>query len=310
MKDQLWISIKMQTIWKDFCTYLGMIKFSHTFFALPIAGVAALQALSFSDEKATSNDNVLLLLVAIVVCMISLRSAAMGFNRIVDSTYDAENPRTKNRAIPKGAIAIKRTMLFVVLFSFIFLISAATISFTIHLLAYLVLFLALLYSYTKRFSFLCHFYLGFVIGLAPNAVWLVIQGELHYLAILWTIAMTFYIAGFDILYSLQDYEYDKKKNLHSLAVKMGQKNALWISCMCHVIAYLCFICIFLLVPEDFKQKIFFGLSVVLVGLFFFLEHFLIHLELKRWLSFAFFQINVSISSILFLGILLDFFILL
>ncbi len=299
----IFIKHSLKDSFTHFMHYLSMIKFSHTLFALPLAAIVFVQVLQL--DVMNQAHSIPFILFLILVCMVSLRSAAMGFNRIVDAKYDAENTRTEARHIPLGKIGIKASIFFVTFFSLVFLLATYFISFKIFLLAFVVLFLTFTYSYTKRFTYLCHFFLGFVIGMSPSAVYLVLTGSLPVIPIVWTCMMTFHIAGFDILYSMQDYEYDKSKNLHSVPVRFGIKKALLIAGLSHALSYVSLLVVCFLLGREISV-FFFSISVMLAGILFFLEHLIIFIERKKYLPFAFFHINVSISIVLFLGVLLDF----
>lgn len=214
--------------------YGRFIKFSHTLFALPFAGIAFV--LAILQEPSLSLIVMGQKLFWILVCMVGARSAAMGFNRWADRHIDAKNPRTANREIPSGQISDFMAVTFVIVSALVFFIGSWFLNPLSFYLSFPTLFLLLTYSYTKRFTFLCHFYLGLTIGLAPLATWIAIREEFSWIAGFWTLGLAFNLAGFDILYALQDREFDKKEGLHSVPVRFGEKNSFIISRISHVLS--------------------------------------------------------------------------
>ncbi|TGM98942.1 UbiA-like polyprenyltransferase [Leptospira dzoumogneensis] len=214
--------------------YGRFIKFSHTLFALPFAGIAFV--LAILQEPALSLSVIGQKLIWILVCMVGARSSAMGFNRWADRKIDAKNPRTANREIPSGQISDFMAVIFIIGASLVFFIGSWFLNPLSFYLSFPTLFLLLTYSYTKRFTFLCHFYLGLTIGLAPLATWIAIREEFSWIAGFWTLGLAFNLAGFDILYALQDREFDKKEGLHSVPVRFGEKNSFIISRISHILS--------------------------------------------------------------------------
>ncbi|EMO64445.1 putative 4-hydroxybenzoate polyprenyltransferase [Leptospira borgpetersenii serovar Pomona str. 200901868] len=218
--------------------YGSLIKFSHTLFALPFAGIAFILAFLKTHGKSVLDWTILSIL--ILFSMVFARSAAMGFNRIVDTDIDAQNERTKKREIPAGKISKRSAVLFVVLSSLGFFIASWFINPMTWRLSFPTLMILLGYSFSKRFTWLCHFILGFSIGLAPLATWVAIREEIVLEPILWTIGLAFNLAGFDILYALQDQNFDRKEGLYSIPAKFGRKNSLSIAIVSHVFC-ICFL---------------------------------------------------------------------
>ena len=204
---------------------LDMIKFEHTLFALPFAFIGALLA---RKGLPTSHQ-----LMWIVVAMVGARSAAMTFNRIADVRYDRLNPRTTGRALVSGALSIQFAVAFTVVMSGLFVFAAWQLNTLCFYLSFPTLAILLLYSYTKRFTSLSHVVLGFAIGCAPLAAWLAIRGEFAWPPILLSAAVMFWVAGFDLIYALQDIEFDRKARLFSLPSKLGVAPALRISTVFH-----------------------------------------------------------------------------
>ncbi|GIX42143.1 MAG: 4-hydroxybenzoate octaprenyltransferase [Leptospiraceae bacterium] len=286
-------------------SYLRMIKFSHSIFALPFAGIAVIEVLyKYYFKHSVLNwtkEELIIKVIGIIICMVSMRSAAMGFNRIVDREFDAKNPRTSQREIPAGKISLSNAKLFVVIFTIIFIISAFIINPLAGYLSPIVVLVTFGYSYTKRITFLCHFILGFAIGIAPIAVWVALLNKIEIVSLFLGASLMFYIAGFDILYACQDIEFDKKTNLYSIPAKFGIKKAMWIARISHFISL-----IFLIFFSYYsKLNIIFYITVFMVGILFFIEHYLVRGGRIENIPIAFFHINSIISTILFFGLLLD-----
>jgi len=275
-------------------TYGRMIKFSHTVFALPFALAAVILAQRNSEVT-------IWLLFWILVAMAGARSAAMGFNRIIDAGFDGKNPRTAQRAIPVGTLSIKSAICFVTGFSLIFILAAAMISRLCFILSFPVLFILFFYSYTKRFTSLSHLYLGLSISLAPIGAWIAITGGFDSSIIILSLALLTYIAGFDILYACQDVEFDKKMGLFSIPARFGTAAALHISTVLHFISFLCLFLLFIV----FDLGAFYLAALFLVGLLLIIEHKMVKPHDLTQIKTAFFHVNSAISIILFLGILGD-----
>ena len=210
--------------------YFSLIKFSHTIFAMPFAMVGYFLGIhqpGFSfDWK---------ILIYVVLCMVFARSAAMAFNRIVDLRYDIKNPRTINREIPAGKISVFSGTVFVLISSFLFIVTTFFINWTVFFLSPVALIVIFVYSYTKRFTSLCHFVLGLGLSLAPIGAYLSVTSEFDLLPILFSLVVLLWVGGFDIIYALQDDEFDKSLNLHSIPVKLGRRNALVLSALAHTV---------------------------------------------------------------------------
>ena len=280
--------------------YLSMIKFSHSIFALPLAGITCAQALPYRNLEGTA---LYILIGQIVLCMIFLRSSAMGFNRIVDRHFDAANPRTARREIPAGILSVRQARLFVSASALLFLITAASINTVTAILALPALLLVYAYSYSKRFSCLAHFFLGFVIGLAPLGAWLAVLARFDWLPIFWSAGLLFYVMGFDILYACQDIEFDRQRGLHSLPARLGLRRALWVARLAHVLA----LAFFIVAAYWETQAVSLWLNVALgiVGALFILEHWLVRPKTLANIPIAFLHVNAAISSVLFIGVVLD-----
>lgn len=272
--------------------YGRMIKFSHTVFALPFAMAAVVLAWQVKPPS-------MIQLLWIFIAMVTARSAAMGFNRIVDADIDGKNERTAIREIPSGLISKKASVLFVVLSSAGFVFSAAMLSALCFYLSFPVLFFLLFYSYTKRFTRFCHLYLGAAIGLAPVGAWIAITGSLSIGIVFMSLALMTYIAGFDILYACQDIDFDQKEDLFSLPSKIGAKKAMLISSLLHGATVL----LLLAMHAAFNMHpVFLGFLVIIVILLI-IEHQLVRPDDLTHINVAFFHMNSIVSVLLFVGVL-------
>ncbi|MEW6469599.1 MAG: UbiA-like polyprenyltransferase [Bacteroidota bacterium] len=209
--------------------YLSLIKFSHTVFAMPFAIIGFFLALRESpvDWK---------LFVLVVLCMVFARSAAMAFNRYVDRAYDALNKRTAVREIPAGVISARHALFFVILNSVLFIATAFFINRLCFMLSPVALLVILGYSYTKRFTALCHLVLGLGLSLAPIGAYLAVTGRFDLLPLLYSFAVLFWVSGFDIIYALQDEEFDRSQRLRSIPAALGKRAALSVSVLLHALA--------------------------------------------------------------------------
>jgi len=208
--------------------YLSLIKFSHTVFALPFATIGFLLAV----KKVKYFDGNLFLYM--VLCMIFARSAAMAFNRYIDRKFDAMNPRTKNREIPAGVIESSSALLLTILASAAFVVTTWFINPICFYLSPVALLVVLGYSFTKRFTALCHLVLGVGLSLAPIGAYLAVTGKFDWLPLLFSFTVLTWVSGFDIIYALPDADFDRTQNLHSIPAKMGIKGALHFSEILHL----------------------------------------------------------------------------
>ncbi|MEP7131938.1 MAG: UbiA-like polyprenyltransferase [Acidobacteriota bacterium] len=208
-------------------TTLEMIKFSHTVFALPFALLAAVLAARGVPSAGTIGK--------ILLAMVGARSAAMAHNRLADLEIDAANPRTASRALPSGALSPAFVRVFLCASTLLFLLAAAWLNRLTLLLSPVALGLLFLYSYTKRFTWASHFVLGLCLALAPIGAWIAVRGTLDLEPILLGLAVLFWTAGFDVIYSLQDEEHDRRAGLRSIPARWGGARALGISALLHVL---------------------------------------------------------------------------
>lgn len=222
----------MQTVQR----YLSLVKFSHTIFAMPFAMIGFFLGLKHS--QLTDTNTLILKFVLVLGCMVFARSAAMAFNRYLDRKFDALNPRTAVREIPSGIITPSNALMFTIINCVLFIVCTGFINTICFYLSPIALFVILFYSYTKRFTALCHLVLGLGLSLAPIGAYLAVTGEFNWLPILFSIAVICWVSGFDIIYALQDEGFDRSQNLFSIPVALGTKNALRFSTLLHVISFL------------------------------------------------------------------------
>jgi 4-hydroxybenzoate polyprenyltransferase len=233
--------------------------------------------------------------------MVAARSAAMSFNRIADVSIDAANPRTRTRALPAGALTRKFVTSFVVASSAIFVFAAWELNRLAFLLSPVALAVLLLYSYTKRWTRWSHLVLGFALGIAPAAAWIAVRGSLDPRILLLTAAVTFWVAGFDVLYACQDYDFDQQSGLHSLPRYCGIGNALWIARSFH----LAMLFLLLALVWSFGLGALTMAGVIAVLLLLAYEHSLVSKDDLSKLNAAFFTMNGIISVIFFVFLALD-----
>jgi len=218
--------------------YFSLVKFSHTIFALPFAmigfalGIAALK----NNNIELQTIEVIIRFCLVIVCMITARSAAMGFNRYLDRHFDQLNPRTAIREIPAGIIKAENALGFVLVNALIFIIATYFINTICFYLSPVALFVILFYSYTKRFTYLCHLVLGVGLSLAPIGAYLAVTGAFNILPLLFSFAIIFWVSGFDIIYSLQDADFDTAQSLYSMPSHWGGDKALSMARVFHFIS--------------------------------------------------------------------------
>jgi 4-hydroxybenzoate polyprenyltransferase len=230
--------------------YLSLVKFSHTIFAMPFALIGFFLGIFNTPQSvipgwhtiilAPASVGVLLkLFMLVLLCMIFARSAAMAFNRYLDRHFDAMNPRTAIREIPAGIISKESALRFVIINCVLFIIATFFINRICFFLSPVALFVVLFYSYTKRFTALCHLVLGVGLSLAPIGAYLAVTGQFDVLPVLFSFTVLFWVSGFDIIYALQDEAFDKSQNLHSIPAAVGKEKALQISTFLHLLSAVC-----------------------------------------------------------------------
>ena len=267
---------------------LEMIKWEHSIFALPFALCGAM--LAASGIPSTHE------LLWIVIAMVAARSAAMAFNRLADAPIDAANPRTRTRALPSGHLSPAFVTTFVVVSSAMFILAAAQLNQLSFWLSPVALAVLLMYSYTKRFTQWSHVVLGFALGIAPSAAWIAIRGSLDPRILLLTAAVTFWVAGFDVLYACQDFDFDRQAGLYSIPSHLGIGRALWVARAFHVAML---VLLFLLLPAFDLGKVALA-GIVVVATLLAYEHSLVNVNDLSKLNAAFFTMNGVISIVFFL----------
>jgi 4-hydroxybenzoate polyprenyltransferase len=223
----------MNNLFRTIKDYISLIKFSHTVFAMPFALIGF--SLAVAGEE---YDLSLKLLLLIILCMIFARNAAMSFNRLADRNFDSLNPRTSKREIPSGKISPKAAGIFVITNSILFIATTAFINQLTLFLSPVALLVILGYSLTKRITYLCHFILGLGLSLAPIGSYLSVTGKFSLIPVLYSFIVLTWVSGFDIIYALQDVEFDRNSNLHSVPSSAGRKKALTISMIVHSLTFL------------------------------------------------------------------------
>lgn len=274
--------------------YGRMIKFSHTVFALPFA-LSAIVLVQRTHVLTVRH------VVFILLAMVGARSAAMGVNRLADARFDAANPRTAGREIPSGRLGPAAAAGFVGASSLLFVGSAAMLGPLCFRLSFPVLGVLFFYSFTKRFTWAAHLWLGFAISLAPIGAWIAVAGGLDPAILLLSAALLTYIAGFDILYACQDAEFDRSMGLFSIPAQFGVARALLVARVLHFLSFASFLALYF----PFAMTGAYLVTVAIIGALLVLEHRLVHPEDLSRIDIAFFHVNSLISLILFAGILAD-----
>jgi 4-hydroxybenzoate polyprenyltransferase len=272
---------------------LEMIKFEHTIFALPFAFTAALMAANGLPSGRQ--------IFWIIAAMVGARSAAMGFNRWADRKIDAANPRTRTRALPLGLVSPVQVMVFTTVASALLLVAAYELNSLAFYLSPIALGAVFFYSYTKRFTFLSHAFLGLAIAGAPLGAWIAVAGRLDGPALVLGAAVLFWLLGFDVLYALQDMDFDRKTGLHSIPQRFGVRNSLLIARVSHALTILALFWLSLLLPLN--RYYIAGVIIALCLIVY--EHALVRENDLSKLNMAFFNMNGYISVTVFVFTLCD-----
>ena len=267
-------------------TFGRMIKFSHSVFALPFALAGA--------ALASSVSGIIWQQVAwIVVAMVGARTAAMGFNRLVDRDVDAANPRTSNRELPRGIIKASQVQLFILVSALVFIYASHRLNPLCLILSPVALAVILSYSYMKRWSWASHFMLGLALGIAPMGAWIAVTGTLDPEPLLLTAAVLTWTAGFDVVYSCQDYDFDVKNGLFSVPQRLGIRKALFVARLLHVVTVICL----LSMAWVFELNVLYLIGVSLVAIILLYEHTLVSPDDLSKVNLAFFTTNGIISVV-------------
>lgn len=277
-------------------TFGRMIKFSHSVFALPFAFVSGLIAWARVGVSLTAVDVLLLL-----VCMVSARTAAMGFNRVADRDIDAINPRTRNREIPAGAISLGEARAFTALASVTFIAASFAVNTLCGVLSIPLLALLLGYSLTKRYTAAAHFVLGLCLGAAPIGVWFALTGSFAWPPLLLGLGVTLWTAGFDIYYSCQDERFDRESGLRSMPARLGALRSIRIVRLVHALASIAFVAFGLIVGMG---PIFFAGLAGVIGILAYEAWLLRNGDLAR-IDLAFFNLNGYVSILFAASTLVD-----
>jgi 4-hydroxybenzoate polyprenyltransferase len=216
--------------------FFSLVLFAHSIFALPFAMIGFFLGVTTSTQPFNW-----FLLLLVLLCMVFARNAAMAFNRYLDRDIDAKNPRTVMRDIPAGRVSANEALIFVIVNCLLFVIATAFINDLCLYLSPVALFVVLFYSYTKRFTALCHLVLGLGLSLAPIGAYIAVTGAFDIVPVLYSFAVLFWVSGFDIIYALQDEDFDRTEKLHSIPAALGIKNALRLSVVLHICSAICVI---------------------------------------------------------------------
>lgn len=271
--------------------YLSLVKFSHTIFAMPFAITGFFLGILHTNMNIRWE-----LFLLVVLCMVFARNAAMAFNRYADRDMDEKNPRTALREIPQGIVTPGSALFFVILNSLLFILSTWFINKLTFFLSPVALIIVLGYSFTKKYTSLCHFILGIGLSLAPIGAYLAVTGSFDILPVFYSLLVLFWVSGFDMLYALQDEEFDKKMDLKSVVVIFGKKGAIRLSIITHIISALMILIIGII--AGFGLWYWMG-SFIFAGLLAY-QHMIIKPDDLSRLNLAFFSTN-GVASLIFAG---------
>ena len=304
----------------SFKNYLSLIKFSHTIFAMPFALIGFFLGISHFHQSDSLSLNLLekqsfiakadsflmqkwWLLLLILLCMVFARSAAMAFNRWLDARFDIKNERTAIREIPAGIISPNHALAFTICCALLFVLTTYFINAICFYLSPVALVVILGYSYTKRFTSLCHLVLGIGLGLAPIGAYLAVTDTFNLLPILFSFAVLFWVSGFDVIYALQDEKFDKSESLHSIPVMVGTVWALRISSALHFLSSATIIMAGII--GGFGETYWIGVAVF-IGLLIY-QHLIVKPTDLRKVNMAFFITNGIASVVFAFFVMLDFY---
>ncbi len=280
--------------------YLSLVKFAHTLFAQPFAMVGFTLGMVKSSILVGDGahiENWWVLLLQVLVCMVTARNSAMGFNRYLDRDIDALNPRTATREIPAGDITAKDALLFVICNSLLFIFTAFTINTLCGFLAPVALIVLLGYSYMKRVSALCHFVLGLALGIAPVGAFVAVTGTIDISVILLCIIVMLWTGAFDILYSLQDEEFDRDNKLHSIPELIGRRYAMFFSTLVHLAIIPLLLLFYINIVEIIKSEVLFFIGAAIFIFLLIWQHCIVSPNNLKRLNAAFFTTNGAASLI-------------
>lgn len=284
-------------MWNKVKVFLEMIKFEHTVFALPFAYMGAVLGSVVVRDILPSWAEI----GWVTLAMVGARSAAMGLNRVIDKIIDKNNPRTAGRAIPAGLLSSKEVWLFIVTSFVLLFIATSQLSVLAMQLLPIAVFFLVFYSYTKRFTWLCHVVLGLTIALAPLGGWVAVTGQIDAVAILFYLSVALWTAGFDVIYACQDLDYDQDAGLHSIPARFGLAKALVIAKCFHVATALGLISLILFTELGWWYLA----GMIIASAILFYEHRLVSPNDLSKLNTAFFTMNGVLSIVVFVFTILD-----
>lgn len=285
--------------------YARLVKFSHTIFAMPFAMLAFVYALTISPATSHNSSPVwwLTLLVQVVLCMVFARNVAMGFNRWADRDIDARNPRTATREIPAGVVSPRAALWFVGVNAVLFIITASTINRLTALLSPVALFVVMAYSLCKRFTSMAHLVLGLALGIAPVGAFIAVTGTITFEICLLSLVVLTWTGGFDIIYALQDRDFDRQEGLHSIPARFSPTVSLAISVALHVVSIVALV----LFVQGLPTSVWTWLGVGLFAAILTLEHILVTPTRTRHIGIAFGTLNglasLSLATLAIIGLL-------
>ena len=287
----------MAKLWLKFKDILELVVFKHSIFALPFLFAAMVVASQIQNGSTWFGLSSLILG---ALCAVSARNFAMAVNRLMDEDIDRDNPRCKDRPNISGKIGRKSVVLFILANAAIFVLCSSFINALAFYLSFPVLFILAFYSAFKRFSALAHLVLGLCLGLAPIAGSVVVLGEIHIFSVVLCLGVMFWTAGFDLLYALQDMEYDRARGLHSIPAKFGAPATLFIAALCHLLAVLFWLLFVWMAPLGLTALI----GVGICGGILFFEHSIVRKNFAH-IDRAFFTLNGYLSVVFFVFIWID-----
>jgi 4-hydroxybenzoate polyprenyltransferase len=281
--------------------YLRLVKFSHTIFAMPFAMIGFTYAVKCGNHSFSEPWHWAVLLAQVVLCMVFARNTAMGFNRWADWRIDAENPRTAEREIPAGVISPKKALVFVVVNAILFVATASSINLLTAVLSPVALAVVMFYSYCKRFTSLAHLVLGLSLGIAPVGAYIAVTGEFALAPCILSVLVMTWCGGFDIIYALQDAEFDRKRGLHSIPSRFSARTSLLFSTLLHAISAGALIWFTSFLPGRWYLWVGVAIFTFLLGL----QHYLVTPTKQKNIGIAFGTLNGLASVTLAIFVILD-----
>lgn len=276
---------------------LEMIKFEHSIFALPFAFMGAVLGNIVVEGSWPTWTEIFW----VTVAMVGARSAAMSLNRLIDRFIDAKNPRTASRALPAGLLSAAEVTVFIIVSFFLMFVAAFQLNDLAVKLLPLAVFVLVLYSYTKRFTWLCHFVLGVAIGFGPLGGWVATTGQVDAVGLLLFVSVLFWSAGFDIIYACQDADFDRKEGLYSLPSRFGIASALAVARLCHLVTFIGLVSLYVVAD----LSIWFLIGVLISGAILIYEHRLVKPTDLSKVDVAFFNMNGVLSVVMFVFTMID-----